>query len=833
MRSTLALVAGVLLAAAPLSAQAPAGPGGPGGPAGRGGPPPSGPGEVKGIVAEATSGAPVPRASVAIRAKANGMLAAGAIAGPDGAFRVQGLRPGAYSLRITYLGFGLKIQDIAITPAAPLVDVGTIKLARVATQLEGVAVVDKQDAVSIEPDRNTYRAKQIAPTATNASEVLEATPSVTVDGDGKVSLRGNESVAIQINGRPAPISGAQLGAYLKSLPANLLERIEVVPNPSAKYDPEGMAGIINIVLKQNVDLGISAGLTVGAANADRYNTSGNLGYQVGKITSFSSLGIFKEGRDVVGINNRLRFDAVKSLIGVTEQDIAANNGFQGQNFNTNVDYKLTARDLFSNSISINHRESANNSVNTYSELNGSRTVVDHFNRPQDVDSKGLSIDYTSALKRTFEPRKHELSGEVRFNYSHDQDVTALWRQTIGASGIPDAARTQAQHDDVDAVTKNVTAQLDYVRPVGKAKLETGFKGYARFLDRDYQVVKDSLGTGQWLPSSLSNAFAFDEQVQALYGVLSRPVGKVELQGGLRAEYASRDFSLATPAKSYPHHYTSLFPSGILNYNLNASTQAKASYSRRIRRPGTQELNPFPTFFDVQNVFLGNPALNPEYTDAYELGLTRSGKFGSLQISPFYRHTTNVIRFILNTSDVVDGRDVTTISFKNLAVSNSWGSDVNGSFRLGKRVSGFVGGNVFKQVTEAGSVSSVAGTDAVTWSSRVNVTTDVTPTLSLQGFYFYRAGMKIEGGRMGAFQITNFSVKKKLDGDKASLSVRFSDPFNTGKFRVQAGDAKLTQITERNMGNRAAYLTFQYNYGQTPRVRQPKPDENQASQSAFQ
>jgi outer membrane receptor protein involved in Fe transport len=815
MRCFLAIAAGVVLAAAPLPAQAPPG---------RGAPPPSGPGEVKGIIVEAKTSAPIPRASVALRTKA-GVLAAGAIAAPNGAFRVAGLRPGVYSLRITYLGFGLKVQDVTITPAAPLVDVGTVALDRVATQLEGVSVVDKQDAVTIEPDKNSYRAKDVAPAATNASEVLEATPAVTVDGDGKVSLRGNESVAIQINGRPAPISGAQLGAYLKSLPANLLDRIEVVPNPSAKHDPEGMAGIINIVLKQNVDLGISAGLTVGAANQDRYNASGNLGYQVGKITTFSNLGVFKEGRNVIGINNRLRFDALKALTGVTEQDIDGNNGFMGQNFNTNVDYKLNARDLFSNSVSFNRRDAENSSISDYSELNGSRTLIDRYLRPSDVDSKGLSFDYTTAFKRTFEQRKHELSTEIRFNRSHDEDVTSLWRQTVPASGVPDATRIQGQIDNVDAVTKNLTAQLDYVRPLGKGKLEVGYKGNQRWLDRDYRVVKDSLGTGQWLPSSLSNAFAFDERVQAVYGVVSRPVGAFEVQGGLRAEYANRDFSLATPAKSYPYNYTSLFPSGIVNYNINQSTQAKASYSRRVRRPGTQELNPFPSFFDVQNVFIGNPALNPEYTDAYELGFTKSGKFGSFQLSPFYRHTTNVIRFILNTADKVDGRDVTTISFKNLAVSNSWGTDVNGSFRLGKRVSGFVGGNVFKQVTEAGSVSSVAGTDAVTWSSRVNVTTEVTPTLSLQAFHFYRAGMKIEGGRMGAFQMTNLSMRKKLDGDKASLSLRVSDPFNTGKFRVQAGDANLTQITERNFGNRAAYLTFQYNYGQTPRIRQPRPEDN--------
>jgi len=234
---------------------------------------------------------------------------------------------------------------------------------------------------------------------------------------------------------------------------------------------------------------------------------------------------------------------------------------------------------------------------------------------------------------------------------------------------------------------------------------------------------------------------------------------------------------------------------------------------------------------VQNVFIGNPALSPEYTDAFELGYTKSGKLGSFQLSPFFRHTTNVIRVIINTADKVDGRDVTTVSFKNLAQSNSWGTDVNGSLRLGKRFNGFLGGNVFKMVTDGGSTSSVVGTDAISWSARVNGTAELTPTLSLQAFYMYRGPTKIEGGKFSAFQMTNFTLKKKIDGDNSSMSLRFSDPFNTGKFRVQAGDSNLTQITERNFGNRAAYLTFQYNYGQTPRVRQPKPDENQNSAPA--
>jgi ferric enterobactin receptor len=826
MRSTLAAVLGLLLAAGSIPAQGP-GPGGPGGP---GGAPPAGPGEVKGVIVDQKSAAPVARASVTIRNKATSALVTGAIAGANGAFRVQGLRPGAYSLRFTFLGFAPKTQEIAITPAAPVVDVGNVQLTRVAVALGQVEVVEKQDAVTIEPDRNSYRAKDVAPAATNASQVLEATPSVTVDADGKVSLRGNENVAVQINGRPAPISGQQLGAYLKSLPAGILDRVEVVPNPSAKYDPEGMAGIINIVLKQNVDLGISAGLTVGAATKDKYNASGNLGYQVGKLTTFSNLGIFSDKRNVIGINDRLRYDAAKTLFAVTEQDIDGNNGFKGQNFSTNVDYKLNARDVLSNAVSINHRRSLDDSRSDYIELNGARTPMDRYLRPRDSESKGLNIDYTGAFKRTFEQRRHELNAELRFNRSHDEDATYIFREAVSSAGTPSGSQLQRQTDDVESYTKNFTAQLDYVRTLGKTKLETGYKGNARLLDRDYVVMKDSLGSGQWQRSSLSNSFDFEEQVNAGYAVVSRPFGKLEAQAGLRGEYANRDFQLA--AKSYPYDYISFFPSGILNYNLTPTSQVKASYSRRIRRPGTQELNPFPSFFDVQNVFIGNPSLNPEYTDAYELGFSKSGKFGNFQLSPFYRHTTNVIRFIIDTDDMVDGRNVTTISFKNLARSNSWGTDVNGSLRLGKRFTGFAGGNVFKIVTEGGSTTSIAGTDAVTWMLRFNGTFEATPTVAIQGFTMYRAPMKVEGGRMSAQRFTNFTVRKKLDGDKANVSLRVSDPFNMGKFRVEAGTSTLTQITERNFGNRAAYLTFQYNYGQQPRVRQPQQQEPQQGGGGF-
>jgi outer membrane receptor protein involved in Fe transport len=349
------------------------------------------------------------------------------------------------------------------------------------------------------------------------------------------------------------------------------------------------------------------------------------------------------------------------------------------------------------------------------------------------------------------------------------------------------------------------------------------------LDRDYLVLKDSLGTGDWIESDLSNAFEFDEQVHAVYGVLSQSVDKLELQAGLRAEHASQDFALTD--ETFPNDYNSFFPSGLVLYNLSEARQVKLSYSRRVRRPGTQELNPFPRFMDAQNVFIGNPQLKPEYTNALELGLSHQGNLGSLQLSPFYRYTTDVIRIDVDTEDVIDGREVTSVTFRNLDTSRSYGADLNGSLKLGQILNGFASFNVFKIVTDGGSESSLSS-DAVTWSARLNATTQLTPTLSLQGMWFYRAPMNFERGRFSSFQMTNFTLRQKLMGDKATLSLRVSDPFQTTGFRVEVGDDNLLQITERSFNARALHLTFQYTFGQAPRVRQRPQEPQEPQQPGF-
>jgi ferric enterobactin receptor len=776
-------------------------------------------GAVHGAVVDAESSAPLPTASVAILRRTDSSLVSGAVTRPDGTFRIEGLRPGRYYLRVSTLGYEPQLsEEITIADANTRANAGSIRLARAAIELEGVQVEAERSAMVMAPDRNIYRARDIAPGGSNASEVLREVPSVNVDADGKVSLRGNENVVIQINGRPAPLQGAQLAGYLQQLPAGMLDRVEVIPNPSARYDPDGMAGIINIVMRQDVDLGLSGGLTLAASTSDRYNGAGNLAFQRGPLTMFSSYGYLSEDRQVSGINDLTRLSS-QAPLSFTEQIITGQTSNGGHNFSNSLDYRLNKRDVLSGVLLLNRTGWTDVSLNAFSELGPDRTLRSRYDRMRDLDRQGWMFDYTLGFKRTFEPQKHELSSEVRFNRNSEDANTTLWRHPLAENGQSAGARFEGEINESDTQIHRLTAQTDYTRTLApRTKLETGYKGDGRWLDQDFTVLRDPLGAGSWERSERSNAFDFSEQVHAVYGVLSHGIGKLEMQGGLRAEYASRDFALAG-AESFPYDYASLFPSAVLAYSPAEGTQLRASYSRRINRPGTGQLNPFPVFFNVQTMFLGNPTLNPEYTDAFEFSLQRTGRMGSVQISPFYRHTSDIIRFIIDTNAVVDEREVTTISFQNLETGNSWGTDLNGTLRFAPKFNVLGGLNIFKMVTEGGSGESAIASDAVNWMARANATYNFTPATSLQGSYFYRAPMNIERGRFASASMTNLTLRHQVN-PRSSLNLRLQDPFETMRLHVEAGDDNVRMLTQQSFNSRAVHLTYQYSFGQAPRQRQP-------------
>ncbi|HEU4885969.1 MAG TPA: TonB-dependent receptor, partial [Longimicrobium sp.] len=786
-------------------------------------------GTVRGTVLN-PGGEPVPGGQVAVWSAADSTLVTGVVARPDGTFRIDGLRPGRYYLKVSALGYSTATTGIvAITPQAREADVGAVRLAAGAVLLEGLTVTAEAAPAGFAPDRNTYSTRDMPATAGgNATDVLQNVPAVEVDQDGKVSLRGNQNVAVQINGRPSPMTGDQLGNFLRQLPANMVDRVEVIPNPSARYEPEGMAGIINIVLKQNADLGLSGGVIVGGGTGGRYNGSGNLGWQAGDLTLFGSYGFRHDERESTGLNYLERYTAAGTTpVSVLDQDILGLGDMTSHIFNGSADYKLTSRDVLSSTAMISLGDHENDTQNRYLELDGAGTPTRRYLGQNVLGFNDLTMDGALSWKRTITPQRHELSTELRFNRGDNEIENRFTEQTLTMEGDAPADGTPSlQNLLTDAVNTTLSFQADYTRPFGeRTKLETGYKGTRRSLDNALEVTEFDYATSAWVDNTLrSNAFEYDETVHAGYAVMNQGVGKVDLQAGLRVERTEREFYLENTDETYPKDYWSFFPSGLASFSLDDQQQLRLSYSRRIQRPDTRILNPFGFNEDQRNRFVGNPALEPEYTHAFELAYQRSMPWGSLQLTPFFRRTEGAIRRIREFR-----ADTTITTFANLETSDSYGADANVSARLGK-VSGFASFSAFRQVTAAGNVGDNFSSDGIGWSARVSGNVQLTPRLDLQGFVMYRAPMDVEQGRMGSFVMSTLALRQKVMGEKGSLSLRVVDPLNRMGFSMETVDPLYFQLNERRFGARAAYLTFSYNFGQTPRLRNRPPAEVPETQS---
>ncbi|NUQ20405.1 MAG: TonB-dependent receptor [Gemmatimonadaceae bacterium] len=774
-------------------------------------------GEIRGRLVETSSGQPITIGSVAVRRASDSVFVGGALPDADGGFRVSGLTPGRYVVRFRAIGFAPFVRaGVELSVEQPVADLGRLTVAAIPVQLQTQTVTAERPDVALAPDRNSYSTKNMpAATGGTAVDVLRNVPSVEVDGDNNVSLRGNQNVVVQINGRPSPLHGQQLGNFLAQLPASTVTRVEVASNPSAKDDPEGTAGIINIVLNQQADMGWSGGVNAGAGSTGMANVSGNLGRQEGPFTFLGSYSFFRDERQFSGYSNR------ENLF--SDGPAFVNGRFEGtgrplfQNATLRAEYKLSERDAFTADAVASGGRFNRDFSNYYANLDSTGTVTGLFNQFSGSRGRMLTQDYALAFRRIAPPKAPlatTFSTELRFN-ENSFDMNS---RMSGAVVQADAA-TRNIPAELDVNNSGVplwSLQSDFAHPFGtKTKLELGAKGTQRTTSNDFTAAyRDA--NGVYVDSAQrASSFDYHEQVGAVYGLLSQKVGRVDAQGGLRLENAQTNFALPNGGGSYRNGYGSAFPSAVLAWNVTDLRQLKASYSRRITRPDPFQLSPIERREDPRNVFVGNPNLRPEYTDAFELGLQDTKKWGSLQLTPYYRKTAHAVRFIR----YVDTSGVSVGTFANVASSTAAGADLNVTYRLGG-LNLFGGGGAYRYSSDAGALS----TKAFVWTARSNATWKLSPTLDLMGFLSYRAAAKTEGGTQHAFVFTNLALRQKLFGDKGSLTVRVQDPFNLSAFGYDTRNGQVIERSERKFGMRGVVVTFSRNFGQALKLRPRQVDQ---------
>ncbi|MEM1054489.1 MAG: TonB-dependent receptor [Bacteroidota bacterium] len=860
--ATLSLAA-LLAVLAPASAQ----PGGMGAP-------------LIGTVVGDDTGEPVVGANVAIYQR--DAFLTGAATNLDGQFEI-GLRPGTYRVRVSFIGYeSFQQEEVAVRAGSPT-DMGTITLTANSALLDAAEVTAEREFIEQQADRTVYNVQEQAVTAGgNALETLQTLPSVEVDTDGNVSLRGNQNVAIQINGRPVPVSGAFLAALLRQIGSDRIDRVEVIPNPSARYEPDGMGGIINIELMEGTDRGLSGGLTFGGGTEPSANIGGNVSYQQGAWDLNAQYGFRFDDPARFSTTLQRRPIADSDQTFVSDQGGDLGNLSQSHFFNGSALYAFSRSTDLTIEGSFGIRDSDddtrfefNNSV-LDENLNPVSTSL--FFRDTGGQNDGINGDLALVFRQTYEGEGGEASGSTGgatggsrqwgrggprggggVNTDHELAVEARYtlndNENIGLFSNLDADEdlTFFERQFTTNTTGQSRFQVDYTRPVGALKLETGLLvtdervgnelAFGACGDPEDPTAAVTLGCGEGGPltpvAGRNNDFDYDRQIAAVYLQGARSLGPLQVQAGVRAEYAQRSFGTETPIPDLPGipaptpeeadvNYTSLFPSAFLTLPLDQiseGTLVKANYSRRIRRPNTSSLNPFPSFEDLSFVRVGNPTLRPAYTDSYELGFTYRY---FLTVTPFYRRTTDVLNRNVFDNEEQDGQIFT---FINAGTEDSYGVETSVFGRFGP-VRGFVNGSLYQEATSGNAEVGVEATDALTWRASASVQGSVREGTDLQFFIFYRGPTEIPGGSREGFGFSSLGINQTL-AENLRLSARLNDVFSTGRFRFETTQGDLITEREFDLNNQqiSATLTWTFGSGQQRRPQQ-RPDQGGMDNDGF-
>ncbi len=778
-------------------------------------------GQIRGRLTEATTGRAVAGGSVTVRRGTDTTFVGGALPAADGAFNVNGLPPGRYSVRIRVLGFAPIVRtNVVVSITQPAIELGVIALSPFVAQLAGQTVTAERADVTLAPDRNSYAVKNMTTASGGtAIDVLRNVPSVGVDGTNSVSLNGNTNVVVQINGRSSPLHGDDLGHFLAQLPASTISRVEVATNPSAKNDPEGTAGLINIVLSQDVNLGLSGGVTAGIGTTGT-NASGNIGRQSGPWTLFTSYSVYHSDRPQSGSSALTNF--VVPTPAFIDSRTDGSSTIRTQGLTVRSEYKLTPHDALSFDGTLSGGSIGGSNGTLYTNLDALRTVIGQFDQSS---SKALHFwfqDYSVAYRRTGMPKAEDFSTELRYTSYGNTNDNALLATPVSADASTGATVPSEEHDASKWQVPTWSIKSDYTRNIAAdTKLEAGLNASVAATVNGFTASYLDPISGQFLlDANRTDIFHYQQRLAAAYAVVSQKLGTVDAQAGLRLEQAYARLELPSPQQRYRDDYGSLFPSAILVYHLTGLRQVKLSYSRRITRPDPQQLSPVPFQSQPRLIFQGNPSLRPEYTDAVELGLQDTHSWGTLQVTPFVRRTAHAARYI----QVVDSGGVTHGTFDNVASTLYAGSNINVTYHIGS-ISLLGGGSAYRFTSDAANILGNLSVHTFGWSARGNATWNFTSATDVQVSANYLAPSTMEGGIQRAYASMNLAFRHKLWSDKGSVTLRVADPFNM-RFGVLTQNAQVSQLSERNYGLRGVFVTFSRNFGHQLKLR-PRQDDAQA------
>lgn len=791
-------------------------------------------GTVRGTLLDAATSQPLPFANVVLLRAQDSSFVAGAETAENGTFLLDKVAYGAYSLRASVVGYRTGRKPVVLTANAPAVQLGTLRLRSSATQLRDVVVQGERPVVSSNLDKKVISvARDLTAVGGTATDVLQNVPSVTVDQNGSVSLRGSSGVTIFIDGKPSGAAGGGRATSLDQIPASSIESIEVITNPSSRYDAEGAAGIINIILKKNRQDGFNGLATASVGTKDKYNGSLNLNYHQGKLNVFGTYDFRQDRRIGYGSLDQTTTDNTRTLF--LRQNRSGVNYATSHALRLGLDYSFTPEQTLTFSVQPRYNEGHSIEDIISRQINQSASDAPVFlgtnNRYNTSRSSNRSADITLDYRRTWAGQKgRELTASAIVTPLRGKNALNSHLYYLGDGTTPN------QQQVFDNRLTQGAVQLDYVQPYGeKGRLETGAKSVWRQYENAYRFTSS-------VPLSFdpSNEFQYQEYIQAAYATYGNTWGKLNYQAGARLEQTNTHGNQLATGEQFRRSYLNLFPSAVLAYELTPEQQVRLSYSRRVQRPDQGELNPFTDRSDPLNLNTGNPFLLPEYIGAVELGYQQFfGKNSSLSATAFYNVESQTIKGYRQViTDPLTGNQVTSSTRLNLGDETNYGLELVGATTVAPvwKLNGTA--SAFRRIITGSGPDTDINNSNFVYTARLNNTISATKKLDVQVSLNYRSPVVTAQGRRQTSFNTDVAAKYALLQDRGTLSLRVSDVFNTLRYNFTAYGPGLDAVSRNKRETRIAVLSFSYRLGNTGtdsqnQRRKPQQGPSEAGSTGFE
>lgn len=777
---------------------------------------------IVGKTLDAQTGVPLGYSTVTLFTQADSLLVNGTITGDAGTFVLEA-NPGRYFAKIEFLGYNTEYSgDIDVVAGAPSLDIGAIKLSPGTTLLDEVVVQADKSSMQLALDKKIFNVgKDLANAGGNAADVLSNIPAVSVDVDGNVSLRGSNNVKILIDGKPSGLLSFKGADGLRQLQGNLVERVEIVTNPSARYEAEGVGGIINIVLKKERTGGLNGSFDLIAGYPSNFGTAINLNYRKERLNFFVNYGISYRNSPGAGSAYQEVFNGDTTAIYQQNHD-RRQTGFNN-NIRGGLDYFFTPKDILTASYTWRRSNNQRKSTLEYFDyLFSTNNPTGIITRAQDETEIEPNAEYALQFKKTFAREGHDLIAEVRYFDNWEDSDQDFVQRTFLTDYTPSGEADLLEHAYNYETEKQLLFQLDYVQPFGKdGKFEAGLRSNFRDMTNDYLV--EQFTGGGWQPKEgLNNNFVYDENIHAAYATLGNKVKRFSYQLGLRAELTDVTTTLKQTDEVNPRNYTNLFPSAHFTYDLPAQNAVQASYSRRVRRPRYWDLTPFVTFVDNRNFFSGNPDLEPEFTNAFELGHVKYLDNASISSSLYYRHTTGKMERIRQ----VDTQGNSVTRPENLSKEDAFGAEFTASYSPFKwwKVDGNF--NFFRAITDGGNLGESFQSETYSWFTRLTSRFTFWKNTDLQLRGNYESKVQNTQGYRKPVWYLDVAVSKDIFKNNGTLTLNVSDLFNTRRHRSVAEGDNFYAYNDFQWRARQINFTLNYRLHQQKKKEARKPAEGE-------